>query len=41
MDPTLYKDTGSERTIQRQEQVRDDSAGQQNLTDLIVRIMHW
>ena len=40
-DPTLDNDTGSERTFQIQEQVRDDITGRDHKTDNIVRIMHW
>ena len=40
MDPTLYSNTGSERTFQRQEQARADSTGRYQTTDHIVRITH-
>ena len=40
MDPTLDKYTGSERTFQRQEQVRDASIGRYHATDYIARITH-
>ena len=40
-DPTLDNNTGSERTFQRQEQIRDYSTGQYHATYHIVLITYW
>ena len=40
-DTTLDNNTGSERTFQKQEQVRDNITGKYHVTDHILRITHW